>query len=254
VTKTSKPPTSKPPTSKPAGRSSSKTVPRDAAIPASNGKTSVPRNAAARSASSKDSAPREIVASRAPLSRSKYFGLVVARFLTLLSLCLWIGGLFFFGAMAAPAMFKISRANGVGELAPQMVGVMLGRFGFVTYACGALLIVGWAIEKWLGAARQSWSKTLWAVQGVCSVVMLAVAIYLSNVLMPQIQKMQPQILSSVKGASTQSTLAAKPVAPQTKARFDALHQNYSGWAMVSVYLGLATLVAFSWRSVLEREA
>jgi uncharacterized membrane protein len=182
-------------------------------------------------------------------ARAKYFALVLARFLTLLSLCFWLGGLFFFGALAAPAMFKISRANGVGELAPQMVGLMLGRFSYVTYACGALLVLGWLLEFALGRARESWSRTLWWVQGVCSVAMLAIALYLGTTLMPQIQKMQPQVLSGVAGSSLRSVSPA--VSPGTKARFDALHQNYSGWAMVTVYLGFATLLCVSWRSVRE---
>jgi uncharacterized membrane protein len=174
---------------------------------------------------------------------------VLVRFLTLLSLCFWLGGLFFFGALAAPAMFKVSRANGMGELAPQMVGMMLGRFSYVTYACGALLVLGWLLEFVLGRARQSVSRTLWWVQGVCSVAMLAIAIYLGTTLMPQIQKMQPQVLSSVSGSSLRNNAAATP--PAVKARFDALHQNYSGWAMVTVYLGFATLLCVSWRSVRE---
>jgi uncharacterized membrane protein len=214
-----------------------------------------PRTSAPRGAKSKTAArPQNSGAFEAAAKpRPKYFGLTLARFFALLSLSLWLGGLFFFGALAAPAMFKISRANQVGELAPQMVSLMLGRFGFITYACGALLLLSWIGEKLLGGVRNGRSQTLWWVQGACSAAMLGIAIYLGTVLMPQIQKMQPQILASVPAASAQSTLKSNPISAQTKTRFDALHQGYSGWAMVTVYLGLATLLSIAWRSALDRD-
>lgn len=177
--------------------------------------------------------------------RGKFTLLIVARFLGLLGLGLWLGGLAFFGAMAAPAMFKISRAAGVGELAPQMVGVMLARFNSVMYACGVFLLLAWLVEPLCGAVRAGASRTLWWIQGLCSIAMLAIAIYLGTVLMPQLTRLQRDVRPSTTTATRQANAA--------KARFDALHTGYSGWAAVTLYLGLAALLTTTWRFTINYE-
>lgn len=182
--------------------------------------------------------------------RGKFTLLIVARFLGLLGLGLWLGGLAFFGAMAAPAMFKISRAAGVGELAPQMVGVMLARFNSVMYACGVFLLLAWLVEPLCGAVRAGASRTLWWIQGVCSIAMLAIAIYLGTTLMPQLTRLQREVRPA---ATTAPTTKTRPPNAAAKARFDALHTGYSGWAAVTLYLGLAALLTTTWRFTINHE-
>jgi len=169
-------------------------------------------------------------------ARVWFLGLV--RFLTLLSFALWLGGLAFFGPIAAPFVFRVSRAYGIERAAPEMVGLMLSRFGFIMLACGVLLLAGWTMERALKAVRGVWSLRLWWFQGVCSLVMLALAIYLTQVLMPQILALQPRVLSG-------------NVAPDVQAAFDARHNLYSSLASVIVWTGLAALFAFSLRTALD---
>ena len=163
-------------------------------------------------------------------TKSQLFFLTIARILVILALALWIGGLTFFGALAAPAMFKIARAAGHGELAPQMVALMLARFGFVTYACSAFLLLGWLAEKFSGALRDRKDQIWWTVQGAASLAMLGIALYLNQTLMPQIQSLQ-----------------AKLNDPASKAIFDAAHERYSSVAAIALYLGLLVLIALIWR-------
>lgn len=202
------------------------------------------RNTANRNTANRNSAVQSV---RTLAPRRGKFALVIAtRFLGLLGLGIWLGGLAFFGAMAAPAMFKISRAAGVGELAPQMVGVMLSRFNYVMYGCGVLLLLSWLIEPLCGAVRDGASRTLWWIQGACSIAMLAIAIYLGTVMMPQLTRLQSQ----VKPGAT--TVNARP-GSAAKARFDNLHGGYSGLAAVTIYLGFAALLATTWRFTINYE-
>ncbi len=170
-------------------------------------------------------------ASRA--SKGRRASLVAVRFLTALALGLWIGGLFFFGAMAAGPMFRVAREAHHGELAPQMVAVMLGRFGFVLLACGLMLLLGWASENWLAPPRSLWEKRLWTIQGAASATMLGIALYLGLVLMPRIRAMQFGVLHGPNSA--------------LKTQFDAAHSAYSSLAGVSIYLGFAVLLSMMWR-------
>ncbi len=156
--------------------------------------------------------------------------LTIARVFVLLALALWIGGLGFFGALAAPAMFKIARAAGQGELAPQMVALMLSRFGYVTYACSVLLLLGWLVEQINGAVSDRVDRIWWWIQGASSLAMLGIALYLNQVLMPQIQGLQTKLGD-----------------PASKAVFDAAHARYSSVAAVGLYLGLLVLIALVWR-------
>lgn len=152
------------------------------------------------------------------------------RFLTLLALVVWVGGLAFLGPIAAPAIFKVSR-----PLGPIMVGAMLQRFTPVTYICGLLLLLGWLAEVKL--PRPGRAGVLWWFQGACSVLMLVIALYLGQTLMPRINALQPQVVAQ-----------AAPPPAGVKAEFDAAHKGYTSMTRVVVYLGLGALLALSLRT------
>lgn len=152
------------------------------------------------------------------------------RFVTLLALVVWIGGLAFLGMAAAPAIFKVSR-----PLGPIMVGAMLERFTPVMYICGVLLLLGWLAE--VKFVRMGRAGVLWWLQGVCSMVMLLIALYLGQSLMPRINELQPHPLKTGEW----------PTAP-ANAEFDAAHQAYTNMTKVVVYLGLGVLLTLSLRT------
>jgi hypothetical protein len=162
----------------------------------------------------------------------------VARFCTLCAFTLWLGGLAFFGPIAAPIVFRVSRAHGMGHIAPEMVAFMLTRFGFVMLGCGVLLLLGLAAERALSTPAALWSRRLWWIQGIGSLLMLALAVYLTQVLMPQIVALQPQVLGS-------------NVSPAVQAAFDARHARYSQLATIIVWTGLAAMLAFALRTAVE---
>lgn len=171
-------------------------------------------------------------------SRGPNPGLIVSRFLFLLGLAVWLGGLAFV-AVGAPAMFKVSRLLG-----PQMVGAAMGSFSVVTYICAALMLLGWVGDRFLGGGRTR--DKAWTSQGICIGAMIVIAAYLGTSVMPQMVALQPTVV-----AQSQRTLAGSstPVTNATadaivKARFDKAHKDYRQMTSIVVFLGLGALLAF----------
>jgi len=160
-------------------------------------------------------------------------GLGFTRFVTLLALIVWLGGLAFIG-IAAPAMFKVSR-----PLGPLMVGAILERFTPIIYVCGVLLLVGWLAEIKLPRAGKT---GIWYwLQGGCTVLMIAIALYLGQSLMPRITAMQSLAIQQPDGDAIWPS-------KETKAEFDAAHKGYTSATKLVVVLGLSALFAFSLRT------
>ena len=157
------------------------------------------------------------------------------RGLALLAVGIWIGGLTFFGAVAAPLLFRAARVSAAPELAPILVGQMLGRFTFVTFICGALMLIGWFLD---GAVTRD-RRWLWWAQGIVTTICLTLAIYLGAVILPRTVAQQNVIVPLfVKNARKQ------PLTPAEKAQrvaFDIGHQDYQKIASVNVYLLIALL-------------
>ncbi|HEX8237435.1 MAG TPA: DUF4149 domain-containing protein [Abditibacteriaceae bacterium] len=171
--------------------------------------------------------------------------LAVARLFTVLGAGMWIGGLAFFGAVAAPIISRVDRS-----LLFVLVAPMLSRFSVVTYVCGGLMLLGWLMERYAarGVARRS--RPAWWAQGACTVVMLTIALYLGQVLMPQIKDLQRDLRkpSTIIGLLQDRLLKKRgDAAGEPKTSFDLAHNRYSQMSQVTVYLGLATLFLFCWR-------
>jgi putative copper export protein len=171
--------------------------------------------------------------------------LSVARLFTVLGAGMWIGGLAFFGAVAAPIISRVDRSLLFVLIAP-----MLSRFSVVTYVCGGLMLLGWLMERYVarGVARRC--LPVWWAQGACTVVMLTIALYLGQVLMPQIKELQRDLRkpSTIIGLLEDRLLKKRgDAAGESRTEFDLAHNRYSQMSQVTVYLGLATLFLFCWR-------
>lgn len=172
--------------------------------------------------------------------------LIGIRFLTALALSLWIGGMAFFGIMAAPVMFRLARQSTAPELAPQMVGAMLTRFGVLTTNCALLLLVLWFLDGTLSRARR---QRLWKAQGALSVLCLGFSLYLNGVLLPRTQTQQPQILPIFARDARGEKLTPQEVAQ--RAEFDKGHRAYQRLASINLYLLLGVLGVLVARGVAE---
>jgi hypothetical protein len=171
--------------------------------------------------------------------------LSVARLFTVLGAGMWIGGLVFFGAVAAPIISRTDRS-----LLFVLVAPMLSRFSFVTYVCGGLMLLGWLMERYVANGVSRRSLPAWWAQGAFTVVMLSIALYLGQVLMPQIKELQRDLRkpSTIIGLLEDRLLKNRAgAAGESKTEFDLAHNRYSQMSQVTVWLGLGTLFLFCWR-------
>jgi hypothetical protein len=192
-------------------------------------------------------------------SSSPNIGLVISRFLFLLGLAVWLGGLAFV-AVGAPAMFKVSKFFG-----PQMVGAAMGSFTIVTYICAVLLLIGWGAERSLTRAN---NDKAWQAQGICIGIMIAVAGYLGAAVMPEMVALQPKVVAANKLAQQPTAITGRPAAASApaalaaaaqqkavaliemkaaKVRVDKAHKTYRSATSLVVLLGLTTLFLFCLR-------
>ena len=79
--------------------------------------------------------------------------MLALRYVYVLALVVWLGGMLILGALVAPTTFEILQANGGSqgrELAGVLFGATLARFHYVAYAAGALLLLTLGAMRVLG--------------------------------------------------------------------------------------------------------
>jgi uncharacterized membrane protein len=134
------------------------------------------------------------------------------RYVYVLALVVWLGGMVLLGGIVAPALFQTLTASApeVGRaLAGEAFGVILGRFHYVAYACGGLLLVSLIVMAVLGPR-----PVQFAVRTCLVAAMLAVALYSGRVVLTEVDAIQAEV----------GTLPSRlPVGDPRRIRFDALH-------------------------------
>jgi hypothetical protein len=152
------------------------------------------------------------------------------RLVYVLALTVWLGGMAILGAVVAPTIFQTLQAadpDGGRALAGLAFGAMLGRFHFVAYGCGVLLLVMLIIMALLGPRPKGF-----AVRCALVVGMLLVAVYSGVVVLGEIDAIQQEV-----GALPSRLPAGDP----HRIRFDELHQLSTRLMMVNL-LGALALV------------
>lgn len=183
-----------------------------------------------------------LMKSTANSTRFQNAAIIAARFLTALCASLWIGGMAFFGIMAAPVLFHpersgIARAANTATLAPQMVSAMLTRFGTLTTILGALLILFALLD---GVFSRATKNRMWRAQIMVSSLCLGFSLYLNGVLLPQTRSAQAEILPLIARAERVETLSSREKAQRLA--FDKGHSGYQKLATINLYLLMAVLL------------
>ena len=138
--------------------------------------------------------------------------MLALRYVYLLALVVWLGGMLILGAIVAPTTFEVLQASAGTdgrEMAGAVFGVALARFHYVAYAAGALLLLTLVAMRVLGP-RPVHS----GLRAVIVIVMLGVALYSGLVVLRQIDAVQ------VAAGGLPSRL---PAGDARRVRFDALH-------------------------------
>ena len=142
-----------------------------------------------------------------------YNALMLAlRYVYVLALVVWLGGMIVLGALVAPATFQVLQSIEpvTGRaLAGEVFGVTIARFHYVAYAAGGLLLVTLAAMALLGPRPAAY-----AVRSALVACMLAVALYSGLVVLRRIDAIQQDV------AGLPSQL---PLGDVRRLRFDELH-------------------------------
>ena len=138
--------------------------------------------------------------------------MLALRYVYVLALVVWLGGMVLLGALVAPTTFEVLQANepvAGRALAGDLFGAILSRFHYVAYAAGAILLVTLAVMAILGPRPASY-----AIRSAIIVVMLGVAVYSGFVVLRRVEAIQLEV------GRLPSQL---PAGDARRTEFDALH-------------------------------
>ena len=138
--------------------------------------------------------------------------MLVLRYIYVLALVVWLGGMVVLGAIVAPATFQVLQSIEpvTGRaLAGEVFGVALARFHLVAYAAGGLLLVTLAAMALLGPRPAAYK-----IRSALAAGMLAVALYSGRVVLARLTAIQQEV------GGLPSRL---PDGDGRRVQFDALH-------------------------------
>src|SRR5919106_12529 len=158
--------------------------------------------------------------------------MLVLRYAYLLALVVWLGGMVILGAIVAPTLFQVlpMREPETGRL---LAGAVLGRFHYVAYACGAVLLITLIVMAVLGPRPAQF-----AVRTALAAIMLGIAIYSGVVVLGSVERLQREIGLTVAPSSL-------PEGDARRARFDQLHMLSTRLMFVNV---VGALVLLYWEA------
>ncbi|HET9268902.1 MAG TPA: DUF4149 domain-containing protein [Vicinamibacterales bacterium] len=156
--------------------------------------------------------------------------MLALRLVYVLALSVWLGGMTILGAIVAPTIFQTLQSadpESGRALAGLAFGAMLGRFHYVAYACGALLLVSLVVIALLGPRPRHFAIRCGLIMG-----MLLVSLYSGFVVLGEIDAIQTEV----------GTLPSRlPEGDPRRVRFDELHLLSTRLMMVDLIGALALL-------------
>jgi uncharacterized membrane protein len=156
--------------------------------------------------------------------------MLALRYVYVLALVVWLGGMLVLGALVAPTTFEVLQASAGAqgrELAGAVFGSMLARFHYIAYAAGALLLLTLGAMRVLGP-RPAHS----GLRAVIVTAMLGVAFYSGFVVLRQIDAVQ---------AAAGGLPSRLPEDDARRVRFDSLHMLSTRLMMFNIAGALVLL-------------
>ena len=156
--------------------------------------------------------------------------MIALRYVYVLALVVWLGGMIVVGAIVAPTTFQVLQASAPENgraLAGELFGRILARFHYIAYASGGLLLITIAAMALLGPRPRAFAIRLAVIAS-----MLLIALYSGLIVLPTIDSIQ------LEAGRLPSLLDA---ADPRRVRFDQLHQLSTRLMMVNIVGALALL-------------
>ncbi|HJU42157.1 MAG TPA: DUF4149 domain-containing protein [Vicinamibacterales bacterium] len=138
--------------------------------------------------------------------------MIVLRYLYVLALVLWVGGLVVAGALVAPSVFGVLQAWNESQgrvLAGRVFGEVLLRLTWLSYAMGGIMFIALTLHRLLGARPVKYGIRV-GIMGVMLVMMMITGF----VLIPQVDAIQAEV---------QGPVAELPDTDPRRIEFNRLH-------------------------------
>src|SRR5688572_245744 len=156
--------------------------------------------------------------------------MVALRYVYVLALAAWLGGMVVLGAIVAPTTFQVLAPSAVeGKtaapengrvLAGELFGAVLARFHYLAYASGGTLLVALLAMRILGPRPHAF-----AFRAVLVLAMLAIALYSGIVVLGTIDAIQ---------AAAGGLPSLLPAGDLRRVRFDELHRLSTRLMMANI--------------------
>lgn len=114
--------------------------------------------------------------------------MLAVRYLYILALVIWLGGMLVAGAVVAPAVFGVLEQGNPATgrvLGGEVFGEILARFHVVAYGAGALMLVMLTVQRLIGPRPRAYG-----VRAGLIALMLGATMYSGLVVSPQINNVQ----------------------------------------------------------------
>ncbi len=150
------------------------------------------------------------------------------RYLYVLALIIWLGGMTIAGLVVAPVTFSVLEAwnPSIGRvLAGDVFGAVLARLSLIGYVAGAVMFLVLTIQRLLGPRPRSYGIRVGLV-----FVMLVLTLYADRIAAPRIDELQSQ----VGGPMNQL-----PLSDERRVEFDYLHSLSTSLTIAAIIAGLA---------------
>jgi hypothetical protein len=121
--------------------------------------------------------------------------MVLLRYLYVVALVLWVGGLIAAGALVAPSVFGVLLAWNESQgrvLAGQVFGDVLLRLTWLSYVMGVIMFVTLTLHRLLGSRPRKYGVRV-GIMGLMLAMMLATGFYI----IPQVNSIQSQVAGPV---------------------------------------------------------
>jgi hypothetical protein len=156
--------------------------------------------------------------------------MAAVRYLALMALVIWLGGMIIVGLIVAPSTFRVLQAtdplNG-RMLAGAVFGEVLRLFHFVAYACGIVVLICLFLMKFIGPPPSAF-----VARAVIVAVMLGLAFYSGFPVTRELNDIQSKVNGPVSRLSQDDP---------RRVRFDRLHRTSTALMTINMGLGLVLL-------------
>lgn len=156
--------------------------------------------------------------------------MLALRYIALLTLVVWIGGLAVLGTIAAPVAFDVTAARHLPDarlVAGALFGEMLHRFALVSYGAGVILLLTLFVRRILGPRPHRWG-----IRTAIASLMLLASAYAGLVVASRIDTLQREI-----GVAPSSL----PEGDARRIEFGRLHGVSTALQLVPLLGGLALI-------------